>query len=401
MRITLSRVVAGLLSLAAAAAIIWSVMPRPVPVETVTVTKGRFVATVDEDGKTRIRERYVVAAPLTGRLTRVRLKAGDQVRADEVVAAIVPSPAPLLDPRSRREAEERLGGAEASLERAKAGVERARAQATQADTEFTRTQTLAASGSATTQALERAELAKRVADRDLRAAEFFNHAAEHELDQARALLARYEAGGEAQSETWNVSAPVSGLVLRVAQESETIVQPGTPILEIGDPRDLEIVVDVLSTEAVEIHPGAEVAVVNWGGPGALSGRVRRVEPAAFTKVSTLGVEEQRVNVLVDILSPTEQWAGLGDAYRVDARITAFSQNDATIVPASALFRRGETWNVFVADDGRARSRGVTLLRRSGGFAAVTAGVQPGEQVIVYPSDRIDSGVRVIDGAKSR
>lgn len=401
MRITLSRVVAGLLSLAAAAAIIWSVMPRPVPVETVTVTKGRFVATVDEDGKTRIRERYVVAAPLTGRLTRVRLKAGDQVRADEVVAAIVPSPAPLLDPRSRREAEERLGGAEASLERAKAGVERARAQATQADTEFTRTQTLAASGSATTQALERAELAKRVADRDLRAAEFFNHAAEHELDQARALLARYEAGGEAQSETWNVSAPVSGLVLRVAQESETIVQPGTPILEIGDPRDLEIVVDVLSTEAVEIHPGAEVAVVNWGGPGALSGRVRRVEPAAFTKVSTLGVEEQRVNVLVDILSPTEQWSGLGDAYRVDARITAFSQNDATIVPASALFRRGETWNVFVADNGRARSRGVTLLRRSGGFAAVAAGVQPGEQVIVYPSDRIDAGVRVIDTAKVR
>lgn len=399
MRITLGRVVAGLLTLAAVAAVVWSVMPRPIPVETATVTKGRFVATVDEDGKTRIRERYVVAAPLTGRLTRVRLKAGDQVRADEVIAAIVPSPAPLLDPRSRREAQERLGAAEASLERTKAAIERARAQSTQADAEFTRTRTLAESGTSTTQALERADLAKRVADRDLRAAEFLNHAAQHELDQARALLARYDAGGEAQSETWNVTAPVSGLVLRVAQESETIVQPGTPVMEIGDPRDLEIVVDVLSTDAVEIRPGAQVAVVNWGGPGALSGRVRRVEPAAFTKVSTLGVEEQRVNILVDIMSPAETWAGLGDAYRVDARITVFSRDDATIVPASALFRRGETWNVFAVEKGRAQARGITLLRRSGGFAAVAAGLEGGERVIVYPSDRIESGVRVTETAK--
>ena len=258
MRITAGRVGMALGALAVVAGIAWFLMPKPIPVETATVTKGRFVASVDEDGKTRVRQRYVVAAPLAGRLTRVRLKAGDQVAADEIVAAILPPPAPLLDPRSRREAEERLGTAEAALERAKAVVERARAQTDNAKAELDRTRTLAGSGASTVQALERAELAQRVADRDLRAAEFQNHAAEHELAQATALLGRYKEGVDAPADPWNVSAPVSGVVLRVLQESETAVQSGTPLMEIGDPRDLEIVTDVLSTEAVEIRPGAEV-----------------------------------------------------------------------------------------------------------------------------------------------
>ncbi len=393
MRMTLGRAVTVLLLLAAVTGVVWSVMPRPVPVEVAAVTRGRFVATVEEDGKTRIRERYVVAAPLTGRLTRVRLKAGDHVRADDAIATIVPSPAPLLDPRSRRDAEERLGTAEASLERAKAAAERARAQDAQADTDLARVRTLVERGASTVQTQERAELAKRVADRDLRASEFLHHAAEHELAQARALLARYAPGSNA-SEAWNVTAPVTGLVLRVTQESETIVEPGSLIMEIGDPRDIEIVVDVLSTDAVEIRPGAAVGIVHWGGPGTLAGRVRRVEPAAFTKVSTLGVEEQRVNILVDLISPAEQWAGLGDAYRIDAQIAVFVQDDATIVPAGALFRRGESWSVFVVEDGHAKVRPVTLVRRSGRFAAIAAGLQPDERVIVYPSDRIDTGVRV-------
>jgi HlyD family secretion protein len=394
MRITIGRAATVVILLAAAAGVAWSVMPRPIPVETATVNKGHFVASVDEDGKTRIRERYVVAAPLAGRLTRIRLKIGDQVKADDVIATIVPSPAPFLDPRSRREAEERLGAAEAALERTKAVVERTQAQADQAKNELARTRTLVERGASTVQALERAELAMRVADRDLRAAEFQNHAAEHELDQARALLARYGNGANLALEAWNVAAPVPGLVLKIAQESETIVQPGSSIMEIGDPRDLEIMVDVLSTDAVEIRPGMQVSIENWGGQGVLSGRVRRVEPAAFTKVSTLGVEEQRVNVLVDISSPPEQWSGLGDAYRVNARITVFTREDATIVPAVALFRSGENWNVFVVDGGRAQTRAVTLLRRSGRMAAVATGLTPGERVIVYPSDRITSGVRV-------
>ena len=394
MKITLGRVLTILGIAAAAALLVWAVMPRPVPVETAAVTKGKFVATVDEDGKTRVRERYVVAAPLAGRLTRVRLKAGDSVKADDVVAAIVPSPAPFLDPRSRVEAEQRLGAAEAARERTKATVERAAAQTEQAKKDLDRISSLAKTGSATTQALERAETAMRVADRDLRAAEFLDHATEHEVAQAKALLAQYTEGGANPPERWNVTAPVSGLVLKVTQESETVVQPGTPILDIGDPRDLEIIVDVLSTDAVEIHPGADVAIEHWGGPGTLAGRVRRVEPAAFTKISTLGVEEQRVNVLIDIVSPPTEWTGLGDAFQLDTRITVFTRDDATIVPSGALFRTGEGWSVYVVSDGRVQRRTVDLLRRSGRLAAVTAGVQPGDNVIVYPSDRIAPGVRV-------
>lgn len=394
MHITLGRSLTALGLLAALALGIWSVMPQPIPVETATVTKGKFVATVDEDGKTRIRERYVVAAPLPGRLTRVQLKAGDSVKADDVIGAILPSPAPFLDQRSRREAEERLGAAEAARERTKAVVDRAQAQTVQAKNDLDRTRTLTQRGVSTTQALEHDELAMRVAERDLRAAEFQDHAAEHEVEQAKALLAQYHEGGGVPPDRWSIAAPVSGLVLKVLQESETVVQPGTPILEIGDPRDLEIVVDVLSTDAVEIHPGADVAIEHWGGPSVLAGQVRRVEPAAFTKISTLGVEEQRVNVLIDLASPPAAWAGLGDAYQVDTQITVFSRDDATIIPAGALFRTGEDWNVYIVNGGRAERRKVAILRRSGRFAAATAGVQPGEQVITYPTDRIQPGVRV-------
>jgi HlyD family secretion protein len=321
----IGRLITALVLLASAAAAVWALMPRPISVETATVARGKFVATVDEDGKTRVRERYVVAAPLSGRLSRVRLKVGDQVGADDVVAIIAPSPAPFLDPRTRREAEERLGTAEATIERTRAAVDRAKAQAEQAKNDLARTRTLVERGATTIQALERAELAMRVADRDLRAAEFANHAAEHDLGQAKALLAQYGDSARTPPEAWNVTAPVAGLVLKVNQESETIVQAGAPILELGDPLDLEIVVDVLSTDAVAIQPGAEVVIDNWGGQGTLEGRVRRIEPAAFTKISTLGVEEQRVNVLVDVTSPHDRWRSLGDAYQVDTRITVFAQ----------------------------------------------------------------------------
>ena len=385
-------IAAGLL--AAVGITAWLLIPAPVPVETAAVMKGKFVATVDEDGKTRVRERYVVAAPLAGRLSRVRFKVGDPVQVDDAIATITPSPAPLMDPRTRREVEEMLGTGEANLERAKAVVERARALSDQANTDLARTRTLAQQGAATAQAFERAELAARLAERDLRAAEFQDHAAEHEISQLRALLARYSNDGGGQPEAWNVASPVAGVVLKVAQESETIVQPGTPLLDIGDASDIEVVVDVLSTNAVEIHAGADVTIDNWGGEGKLKGRVRRVEPAAFTKISTLGVEEQRVNVLVDILSPSEQWARLGDAYQVDVQIAVFARDEATIIPAGALFRRGEGWNVYVSKDGRAELCEIELLRRSGRFAAVASGLSPGEEVIVYPSDRVVPGIRV-------
>ncbi|MCW5746505.1 MAG: HlyD family efflux transporter periplasmic adaptor subunit [Alphaproteobacteria bacterium] len=394
MRITAGRVFAVLSVLAVVAGIAWLLTPQPVAVETASVVKGRFVATIDEDGKTRVRERYVVAAPVAGRLTRIHLKVGDKVAAGDVIATILPSPAPLLDPRSRREAEERVGAAEATRDRTRTVVERARAQAAQATADLERTRTLVARGAATTQALEHAELAMRVADRDLRAAEFQDDAAQHDLEQARALLARYHDGGDAALDAWKVAAPVPGVVLKLVQESETIVQPGGPLIEIGDPRDLEIVVDVLSTDAVEIRPGAAVVIEHWGGPGTLAGVVRRIEPSAFTKLSTLGVEEQRVNVLLDVVSPPATWSGLGDGFQVDTRITVFTRDDAIMVPAGALFRRGESWYAYVVDAGRAQLRTVQLLRRSGRVAAVTGGLATGEQVIVYPSDRIAPGVRV-------
>lgn len=394
MGLTRGRIIGTMLVLLAVAGAVWSVVPGPVPVEVAAVAKGRFVATVEEDGKTRVRERYVVSAPLGGRLNRVQLKAGDRVRAGDIVATIVPSPAPLLDPRSRREAQERVGAAEAALNRAKVLVERARAEAAQADQELTRTRTLVDRGAASVQGFERAELAKRVADRDLRASEFQLHASEHDLDQARALLDRYSNGDRDPSEVWSVIAPVDGVVLRVVQESETVVQPGMSIIEIGDPGNLEVVVDVLSTDAVEVRTGADVAIERWGGPGALAGRVRRVEPAAFTKVSTLGVEEQRVNVLIDIVSPSDQWAGLGDAFQVDVKIVVFARDDAVTIPAGALFRREDGWTVFVVEGERAKVRPVVLLRRSGRAAAVTRGIDAGERVILFPSDRIRDGIRV-------
>ena len=375
-------------------ALAWLLLPGPIPVETATVTMGRFVATVDEDGKTRVRERYVVVAPLAGRSTRIPLKVGDGVATNDVIVSIFSAPAPLLDPRSRREIEERLGAAEAARERTQAAVERARAQAAQAKIEFERTRTLFERGASTSQALERAELALRVADRDLRAAEFQDHAVEHEVAQAKALLASYERGGDTPIDHWNVTAPVDGVILKVIQKSETVVAPGTPLVEIGDARDLEIVVDVLSTDAVEIRLGAEVIIERWGGSGTLAGRVRRVEPTAFTKISTLGVEEQRVNVIVDVISPAQSWAGLGDGYRVEARISVFERDAATIVPTGALFRVGTEWYTYVVKNGRAERRRIEVLRRSGRSAAIAAGLAVNETVVVYPSDRIAPGVRV-------
>lgn len=394
MPLSLRRVLLVVALAGGVAAVIWSLLPSAIPVETAVVTTGRFVATVDEDGKTQVRERYVVAAPLAGRLLRVLLKVGDRVAQDQVVAAILPSPAPFLDPRSRREVEERLGAAEASRERAAAIIERTRAESAQAQKELARVRTLVQRGVSTAQALERAELAAHVADRELRAAEFLDHAAEHAVEQARALLARYDQGAPASGEIWNVTAPISGEVLKIQQKSEAVVGAGAALLELGNPHDLELAIDVLSTDAVEIKPSADVLIERWGGPGVLFGRVRRVEPSAFTKISTLGVEEQRTFVIIDIVSPPEMWSGLGDGYRIEVRITVFCRDNATIVPAGALFRVGDTWNVYVVRNGRAEVRSVELLRRSGRWAAVTSGLTVGESVIVYPSDNVGSGVRV-------
>jgi len=394
MSVAAIRILWGLIAVALIAGVGWMLMPRPLVVETAPVTSGRFVAYVAEDGKTRVRERYVVAAPLAGRMTRIGLKVGDRIEAGDAIASIMPAPAPLLDPRARREAEERLSSAEAEFKRSQAEVEKARAEVDKAKMDLDRTRLLALRGIAPVETLERNQLASQVADRELRAAEFRNLAAGHEVEQIRALIARYGQADGGPTESWSVKAPVSGVVLALRQESETVVQPGTPLIDIGDAHDIEVVVDVLSSDAVEIRPGAAVEIDDWGGPESLSGRVRRVEPTAFTKLSALGVEEQRVNVLIDIVSPANEWLNLGDGYRVEARIAVFSRNDATIVPLGALFRRDGSWSVFVVVDGRVERRTVTLLRRGAHSAAVAAGLKPGETVIVYPGDKVAPGAAV-------
>ncbi|QFU16509.1 efflux RND transporter periplasmic adaptor subunit [Microvirga thermotolerans] len=377
---------------AAATALVWAFSPRPVGVEATPVTEGPFRSIVEGDGRTRIRERYVVSAPLTGRVLRLSVKAGDEVREGSPVATLLPTPPQFLDPRARREAEERVGAAEASLEEASARLERALAQAAQAEADYQRVRTLQEKGAASQQQREREELSLRLAQRDLDAARFRKHAAEHDLGQARALLRRYD--DSEPGERWEVAAPVRGRVLRVLQESETIVPAGAPLVEIGDPSDLEVAVDILTTDAVAVQPGAKVEIDHWGGPVVLEGRVRLVEPSAFTKVSALGVEEQRVWVVIDIVSPHDLWNTLGDGYRVDVRIVTEEIPKATLAPSGALFRRGDGWAVFVLIDGTAHERPVTVQRRSGRIAAIAAGLQPGDVVIPYPPGALHDGARV-------
>lgn len=366
--------------------------PKPVVVEVATAARGLFVAVVEQDGKTRIRNRYLVSSPLGGRVLRIALKPGDVIKAGQPVATLLPSLPPLLEARTRQELQERIGATEASLQEAAARLERAQAQADQSRRDVDRVRTLQGRGAVTAQQLEREELILRLAERDQAAMEMRRHATEHELDQAKALLRRYEQPDTTDS--WSITAPVNGRVLRVIQESEAPVAAGAPLVELGDQRDLEVIADVLTSEAVEIKPGADVAIDRWGGPEPLSGRVRLVEPAAFTKISALGVEEQRVWVVIDLLSPREQWSGLGDNFRVDVRITVAKLPDAVIAPSGALFRRGDEWACFVVDSGVAQERSLGIRRRSGRLAAIAKGLDAGEQMVVFPPASLRDGMRV-------
>ena len=371
----------------------WAFWPSPLLVETAWAQRQHFEETILEDGQTRVRERYVVAAPLAGTLLRVELKAGDQIEAGAEVASILPNRPPLLDLRARQEAEQRLGAAEAALARASAVMARLEGVAEQARVDADRSRTLVARDAAPHTRLENDELALRTALRELDAAHSAQHAAEHEVELARAEL--FLDGEERQATaTWPVRSPVAGRVLRVLQKSETPVSLGTPLVEIGNPTDLEVVADVLTTDAVRIHPGDPVHIEAWGGDKFLEGQVRLVEPGAFTKVSALGVDEQRTNVVVKISSAAADWASLGDAYRVDVRIVVAALDDAIVIPAGALFRERGGWSVFAVTNGRAEKRAVTVAHRNTSEVAVTRGISAGEQVILFPGEAISDGVRV-------
>ena len=386
-------VVAGL---AAVGALVWAFAPRPVDVDAATVTRGAFSKTIDEDGKTRVRERYVVSAPLAGQLLRVELKPGDAVEAGTLLATLVPSAPTLFDARTERELAERLGAAEAEQLRAGAAIERAHVALDQAQANVARATQLAAQGFTSKENLERFERERELKDKELKLAQFDGHVAEHQTALARAAQsrARQGAGGSAGGQRWAIRSPVAGRVLRVVQESAAVVPTGAPILELGDPHNLEAVVDVLTADAAAIRPGDEVELEHGANGPPLAGRVRLVEPAAFTKVSALGVEEQRVNVVIDFTAAPADWQNLGDAHRIDARILVEKRSDALTVPLGALFRHDGGWAAFVVSDGRARLRGVQIGARNAERAVVDKGLEPGERVVVYPSDAVRDGVRL-------
>ncbi len=388
----LKRAIILLVVLGGVAALAVAFRPRPVLVDTARVTEGRFVQTVREDGKTRVKQRYVVSAPLAGMLDRIRLQPGDAVEEGTVIANIVPAEPPLLDARSRRELNARLGVAQAGRLRAGTAVDAARVATEYAARELGRTRTLVASGALAPSELERVELEHKAKAKELQAAEYGARVAKHEVEAARAALAAGQ--GALKGTELSVRAPGSGRILRVYQQSAGVVAPGTPLVEIADPSALEVVVDVLTTDAVQIPAGASVEIDHWGGTRSLEGRVRLIEPAAVTHISALGVEEQRVDVVVDILSPQDQWKTLGDGFRVEARIALFRADRAVKVPTAALFRDGDRWCVYRVDGDRARRRFVDIARRSSSDALVEKGLSPGDRVVIYPGDAVADGVRL-------
>jgi HlyD family secretion protein len=343
-----------------------------------------------------VRERYVVSAPVAGRLLRVELKPGASIEVGTVLATLVPSAPTLFDARTERELSERLGAAEAGQLRAAAAVERARLALEQAKADLARTAQLARQGFTSKENLERVEREVELKGKDLKLAEFDEHVAEHEAAMARAAQSRsrQEGRGAALGQRWQILSPVSGRVLRVAQESEAVVAVGAPILELGDPQNLEVVVDVLTVDAASIRPGADVEIDRGGNAQRLEGKVRLIEPAAFTKVSALGVEEQRVNVVIDFVATAANWQNLGDAHRVDTRIVVEKRIDAVTAPLGALFRHEGTWSLFVVDGNHARLRSLQLGPRGAQVAVVERGIEPGERVIMYPSDAVRDGARV-------
>ncbi len=387
-----------LFGLGVLAVIVYAFLPQPVNVDLTPVVRGLLRVTVDEDGRTRIRERYVVSAPLAGQLQRLGLKAGDPVEAGKTPLAIIEPPDPaLLDARSRSEAEARVKAAEAARKRSAANLERARAGVELAQSEHTRVRRLYTNRSASQQELEEAVHKERAALEDLRAAQFGVQIADFELELAQAALSRTRpvSPGNLEALHFEIRSPIHGRVLRILQESATAATPGLRLLELGDPNDLEIEIDVLSNDAVKIRPGAKVLLEHWGGEEPLQARVRLIEPAAFTKISALGVEEQRVWVIADFVDPPAKRKTLGDGYRVEARIVIWEGSDVLKVPAGALFRQGDGWAVFGVADGKAVLRPVRIGKNNGLEAEVLDGVAENDPVIVHPSDKIKEQVAVV------
>lgn len=394
--------VVGSISVLVLVAIGLSLRPRPTPADFAEVARGAVRVTVDEEGKTRLKDVYVVSAPVVGRVLRIDIDVGDVIRAGEtILATFEPSDPEILNVRGRSEAESEVRAAEAAIELAVAERVRSNAELEFAKSELARNEPLVTRGTISKAEYDRARLEVDRARARLAEARANVDVKRSQLEMARAALITVRSleqgsdtpGGDERF-VIPVRAPIDGRVMRIMQESEAVVTAGTPILEVGDQSELEIVVDLLSSDAVRVSEGDAVIIEEWGGAQNLAGVVRRVEPFGFTKISALGIEEQRVNVIIDLASPHEQWGSLGHGYRVETRIIIEEHEGVLKIPVSALFRTGERWSVFVDRDGVARLQIIDLGGRNALEAEVTSGLSEGERVILHPSDQIADGVRV-------
>jgi HlyD family secretion protein len=373
----------------------WGLWPKPVVVETGLAMRAPLTVYVSEEGKTRVRNRYGVAAPVAGKMRRVALKPGDVVVAGETLITSIEAVAPvLLDSRARLQAEAVVAMHEASRKRAEASLEAARAALKVAEAERDRVRSVQTEGTVSASDRDRIEAEASIKGAELRAMEFSLQVIDHELAQSRAVLQRPDS--HTQGNLVEVRSPVSGVVLGVMQESETIVSPGMPILEVGDPDDLEIEAEILSRDAVTIQSGDAVEIEQWGGDVPLKGRVRRVEPSAFTKISALGVEEQRVYVLADLVDAPAAAKALGDRYRVEVKVAVWHSDDVLVVPSGALFREGNDWKTFIYQDGVARLAKVEAGHTDGRHTEILAGLKPGDKLLQHPPDTVKDGISVVE-----
>lgn len=380
-------------ALALAALLFLAFRPRPVMVDLGEVARGPMTVTVRDEARTRARDVYVVSAPVSGRLLRIGNRAGERVVAGTVIAIIQPAPAAFIDERSRREVQAGVRSAEAALALARAELEGAEARLAHARLEVARAETLFAASVVSQSALDRARLEVRTAEAAVDNARAGAGVRQAALEAARVRLAEPSAEGSG-GRTVAIRAPVSGRVLRVLQESETVVAQGAPVIEIGDPGNLEVVAELLSSDASRIREGASAVIDAWGGGSALRGRVRKVEPYGFLKISALGVEEQRVNVIIDPVDPPAAWGAVGHGYRVEVAVTVWSANTVVRTPVASLFRRGGRWAVFKVEHGRARLQPVEIGQDNGDMAEVRSGLKPGDRVVLHPSQSVSDGARV-------
>ncbi len=372
--------------------ILYGFQPTPEPVDVAEVTRGPLSVTIEEEGRTRIIDRYTLSAPLSGYIRRIELDVGDSVSPGQPLLQLAPLPAPALDPRSRAAAEARVQAAEATLQAARAQQRAAEAEAELAQLEYQRIVNLCKVQCASKEAEDFARTKVRSTEALAQSARFNTDISRHQLAAAKTALAYT---GTSTGEPVTITAPIKGRVLKLFRKSEGVVAAAEPLIEIGDPQQLEIEVDLLSADAVKIAPGTPVAIKRWGGDEVLEGRVRTIEPVGFTKISALGVEEQRVLVIADFTSPPERWQRLGHGYRIEASFVLWQADNTLTLPASSLFRSGkEGWAVFVVENGRAKKVDIQLGQRNGLQAQVLSGLTEGEQVITHPGEAIEEGVLV-------